>query len=137
MKFEVLGQPQGKGRPKVTIQGGFAHGYTPKKTANYETEIYYSYVAAKDRVFFKDTPVKMQITAFCQIPKAFSKKKHEEAVSGRLRPQTKPDIDNIVKVVCDALNGVAYHDDNQIAELISRKFYSDEPKLVIEITELD
>ena len=36
----------------------------------------------------------------------------------------KPDIDNIVKVVADALNSVAYHDDKQILFVIAKKAYS-------------
>ena len=39
-------------------------------------------------------------------------------------PLKKPDMDNIVKVVADALNGVAYHDDVQIALVQAKKCYS-------------
>lgn len=45
-------------------------------------------------------------------------------LEGRELPLKKPDIDNIVKVVADALNGVAYHDDTQIAMVIAAKTYS-------------
>lgn len=33
--FTIPGQPKGKMRPKVTMQGGFAHAYTPKETTSY------------------------------------------------------------------------------------------------------
>ena len=45
----------------------------------------------------------------------------EEVAAGPLK---KPDIDNIVKVVADALNGAAYHDDTQIVFTIAKKAYS-------------
>lgn len=50
-------------------------------------------------------------------------------------PLKKPDMDNIVKVVADALNGVAYHDDTQIALLSASKIYSDEEGLDIVVGE--
>ena len=47
----------------------------------------------------------------------------------------KPDNDNIVKVVQDALNEVAFHDDVQVVDCQLRKFYSENPKLVVTIQE--
>ena len=70
-----------------------------------------------------------------RYPEKFFQKKHAQALDGNIRPQTKPDIDNVVKVVCDALNSVAYHDDTQVIRVVAEKVYSDEPKLVIEINE--
>ena len=58
------------------------------------------------------------------------------AVKGELMPTTKPDIDNYVKSVLDASNGMLYHDDNQIVELIARKLYAEEPRVEIRIEEL-
>lgn len=36
----------------------------------------------------------------------------------------KPDIDNIIKIVMDALNGYAYQDDTQVVQLDARKEYA-------------
>ena len=46
---------------------------------------------------------------------------------GNIRPTKKPDCDNISKVICDALNGIAFHDDSMIVELAVEKFYSENP----------
>ena len=35
LRFVVPGEAVGKGRPKFTMQGGFAKAYTPKKTSDY------------------------------------------------------------------------------------------------------
>ena len=57
-------------------------------------------------------------------PKSTSKIKHAEMLCGSLKPLKKPDVDNIVKVVADALNGVAYHDDTQIVSVSAKKVYA-------------
>ena len=48
------------------------------------------------------------------IPSSFSKKKKEQALDGEIRPTKKPDVDNVLKAVMDALNGVWYLDDKQV-----------------------
>ena len=47
----------------------------------------------------------------------------------------KPDADNIAKIICDALNNVAYHDDTQVIELIVVKKYAREPKVKVALAE--
>lgn len=48
----------------------------------------------------------------------------------------KPDIDNYFKAVTDAVNGILYKDDGQIAVNVSRKVYSWNPRTEIEIQPL-
>ena len=49
----------------------------------------------------------------------------------------KPDIDNVVKVYADALNGIAYHDDTQIVSLVCEKYYSDQPRVEVKIGDME
>ncbi|MEQ2712194.1 RusA family crossover junction endodeoxyribonuclease, partial [Hominisplanchenecus faecis] len=49
----------------------------------------------------------------------------------------KPDSDNIAKVVLDALNGIAYHDDTQIIKLTITKAYKEEAYLSVTLMRLD
>lgn len=51
--FTIPGQPKGKMRPKVTMQGGFAHAYTPKETATYENYVRVMYQICKDKTFLE------------------------------------------------------------------------------------
>ena len=53
-----------------------------------------------------------------------------------IKPTKKPDADNIVKIICDALNGVAYKDDTQVVELDFKKVYGEFEKVIVEIVEL-
>jgi Holliday junction resolvase RusA-like endonuclease len=53
--------------------------------------------------------------------------------AGSVLPSRKPDIDNVLKIVLDALNGVAYKDDSRVVSVSGRKIYSMTPKIVIEM----
>lgn len=48
-------------------------------------------------------------------------------------PIGRPDIDNYIKFVLDALNGVFYKDDSQVVHIESIKEYSTEPKTIVRI----
>ena len=62
-------------------------------------------------------------------------KKRELMLNRTIRPIVKCDWDNIGKIVCDALNGIAYHDDKQVVDGQVRKFYSEQPRVVVTIQE--
>ena len=49
----------------------------------------------------------------------------------KIRPVVKPDLDNVAKLICDALNGLAWHDDNAIVDMQVRKFYSTQPRVEV------
>ena len=133
MIFEVLGQPMGKQRPKFTTMGRYVKVYTPQQTINYETQIKLSYQQQCKEYFGKE-PIKVHIKAYFKIPKSYSFKKKLQCIDGKIRPTTKPDVDNVAKAVLDALqNGVAFENDTQVVELSIEKWYSIEPRLLISI----
>lgn len=137
VKFEVLGVPVGKGRPKFSTVNGHAVAYTPTKTANYETLVRLSYQQQIGAFMFdKDKPLRAIIRAFFPIPKSTSKKKREQMEAGKIRHTKKCDADNIAKACLDALNGIAFYDDSQVCELSISKFYGDTPKVEIIIDEV-
>lgn len=68
---------------------------------------------------------------YIPIPTSLSKKKKLE-MDGRFCLK-KPDIDNYVKLVCDALNEIAWEDDNAVAEIYATKRYSFNPRTEITI----
>ena len=75
----------------------------------------------------------VRVMAAFSVPKSDSKKKRYEKLNCILLPTKKPDTDNILKVVCDALNGCAYHDDKQVVGAVIEKYYATEPGLYITI----
>ncbi|MFJ5766502.1 RusA family crossover junction endodeoxyribonuclease [Lysinibacillus sp. NPDC093210] len=52
---------------------------------------------------------------------------------GELRPTTKPDIDNLAKVIKDCLSKDIWYDGSQVMELFVRKWYSDIPRVEVTI----
>lgn len=136
IKFTVPGKPQGKARPRFSR----GHTYTPEKTSAYETAIAWAYkdAARKARVrpYDGNVPIGISITAVMPIPKSKPKYQREKMLAGQILPTVRPDWDNISKAVCDALNGIAYKDDAQIAKSHFSKIYGDNPRLEVEIYEV-
>ena len=136
--FTVPGSPQGKMRPRVVKRGNFVQTYTPDKTVNYENLVKLMYgQEAKGRVFDREKSLRVLIVALYDIPQSTSKKRAELMRIGEIRPTKKPDLDNIAKIICDALNGVAYHDDAQVVDLKVVKYYSDTPCVTVTIEEVE
>lgn len=133
IKFEILGQPIGKQRPRVLKQGW---AYTDKKTVNYETMVKYTYQS----LYANREPIlghiEAYITAIFPIPKSYSKKKTAELLAGHHNYDKKPDCDNLAKIILDALNGIAYKDDSQVTLLHIAKEYGTQPKVIVELKEI-
>ena len=73
----------------------------------------------------------LKMTASMPMHKSWSQKCYN-AVLGK--PNTsKPDASNILKMYEDILNGIAYKDDSQIFSCLCENFYSDKPRVEIQI----
>ena len=131
LKLTIPGEPVAKGRPRVTKWGT----YTPEKTKNYETLVKELFFVKHGQTLLEG-PLKMKVQAYFTIPKSTSKKRKELMKIGELRPTKKPDLDNILKIIGDALNEIAYQDDKQIISASIEKYYSEEPRVEIEIREV-
>ena len=137
VKFIILGEPNGKGRPKFDTRGPYVRAVTPKKTANYEALVKMEYQAQCDGFMFsRDAALGMLVTAYKPIPKSTSKKKRVLMLGDIIRPTKKPDWDNVGKIVCDALNKIAFCDDTQIVDGRVVKRYAEQPRVEVEIWQL-
>ena len=136
VKFTILGEPKGKCRPRFNTRTG--HAITPKDTVNYETLVHMEYLAqCQDFRFPDDIMLDMRIKAYYSIPKSASKKKKAAMLAGKIRPTKKPDMDNVVKIIADSLNQIAYRDDTQIVDCQCRKFYSENPRVEVIIKSVE
>ena len=133
LMFEIPGSPIGQGRPKFSTINGYAKAYDPEKSRNYKAYVkMLATQAMKENDFEMITgPCAIQIFAFFDVPKSKSKKFKEAALEGKERPTKKPDADNIVKAILDALNGLIYKDDSCIVDLHCIKYYSDVPRVEV------
>lgn len=123
--FHVPGKPQGKSRAKTFRTNGITRTVTPERTVLYENLIKDQYMHHSEGVYLDSgTPVTLRIVARFLPPKSGSKITQKRMLEGEILPLKKPDMDNIVKVVADALNGVAYHDDTQVVLVVAKKVYS-------------
>ena len=140
LHIRINGEPRGKERPRFTKQG---RAYTPKERREYEAQIREAALnAAAIQQYTKpsaDCPVQVHIDAYFTVPKSYSLKKCEKAKNGLIYPTKKPDADNIGKLICDALNEIAYHDDKQVADMsVSKRYAPDgEPYVDVTVTPLD
>lgn len=134
ISFSVPGVPKGKGRPRFARIGNFVRTYTPKETASYENLIKVMFLEQAQKTKFKPLDsgeaCSVFISASFQYPKSMSRK----AVASKPPYTKKPDCDNIAKIVCDSLNGVAWADDSQIISLtIMKQYISESPQVSVMI----
>ena len=129
VSFVIKGIPKVKQRPVFSTRGGNVRIYTPKSTATFE-----NLVKIKAEEQFKhplDGAISLAIRFYLPRPQRliWKRKPMPEIYSDK-----RPDIDNLAKAVIDGLNGVAFKDDGQIADLhITKKFHAgdEEPKTIV------
>ena len=137
-EFVVTGVPVGKGRPQFSTHNGHIHVRTPQKTVVYENLVRLEYKQqCKNIRFANNIALSVEIRAYYSIPASKSKKTKEAMSNGIIRPTKKPDCDNVIKSILDALNNVAYYDDSQVVDCQVKKFYDERPRVEVKITELE
>jgi len=129
----IPGKPMGKQRPRFSSFGKFTKVYTPKETLDKEKEIKKLFLQKYPKHDTIESAIKVEVIAYMYIPKSTSKKKKQMMLNDDIKSIIKPDVDNIAKLILDALNGLAFKDDKQIVELVCYKRYSDEPRSEITI----
>jgi Holliday junction resolvase RusA-like endonuclease len=78
-------------------------------------------------------PIVVNIVFYMPIMPSWTKKKQRDAQLGLIRPEVIPDIDNLLKGVFDSLNKIAWKDDGQVIESHQSQWYSDKPRVEIEV----
>ncbi len=132
-EFEVPGKITGKGRPRVNTQTAIA--YTPTKTREYEDLVKQYFIMKYRAIKPLEGRIAITIKAHFVIPKNTNKAQRAEILKNNISPIKKPDIDNIAKIILDALNKLAFKDDSQITKLSIEKVYSEEEKVYVKVEE--
>ncbi len=134
--FTLDGKVRGKGRPRFRRRGNYVQTYTDEATRDYEAAIRKAFAQQNLPQAPLDGALDVRIMACYGKTKGMSKAFWERCENGEEHPTKKPDADNIAKAVLDALNGIAFKDDNQVVALSVFKKYYYEDKLVVSIIEL-
>jgi Holliday junction resolvase RusA-like endonuclease len=74
-----------------------------------------------------DGALELVVDCVLPIPASWSKRKQEEARRGLLPHLSRPDVDNLGKLVMDAANGVLWRDDSQLVRVTFEKHYGPTP----------
>lgn len=107
--------------------------YTPRRTSDYEKLVrlaFYDQVGWGDRPPHEG-PVSLTVRAFFPMPKARPKWWKKAAEDFAPLHISRPDVDNVLKIIADALNGVLWKDDRQINAAKVEKYYSRESRCVV------
>jgi len=130
--FRYIGNPIAQGRPKFYRRGKHVGAYDPKKSVDYKSNFAAQIVAQKPVLIEREKPIKLWLSFYLPRPKGHYNSK------GIVKPQyarsahiKKPDLDNMVKAVKDALKGILWYDDSQVYATDAEKKYSDLPYVMI------
>ncbi len=134
--FVIPGTPVGKGRPKFARRGNFITTYTPEKTASYENLVRLKAEEAMKGRAPIEGAVAMTLLIEVTPPASWSAKKQAQALLGEIRPTTKPDVDNVLKGICDAMNEIVFKDDKQIVAVTIHKAYAQTARAAVEVVAL-
>ena len=130
LKIVIYGEPVPQGRPKFARIGNHVHAYDPQKSKNYKQLVRYWVTQHLKKIDgFKpyENALYVDLTFYMSIPTSWSKKKRIEADSGVIRPIVRSgDIDNCIKAIFDAGNGLLWQDDCIITDLHAKKRYTAE-----------
>ncbi len=131
VSFEIPIRVVGKPRPRVTRFGT----YTPKPARVCEATIkafLTEWAKKKGLQAPMDGCLEAQVIVTYAVPKSYSKKERAACLVGLL-PVRDYDIDNILKTVLDASNGVLWADDKSIVRIIAEKKYGTTPQLLLRV----
>lgn len=111
--------------------------YTDPDVTAHAKAIRQAWMAAGRPRIGETAAVSMLVQCFLERPAGHyrtGRNRHLVRDSAPEWPIGKPDADNLGKIVCDALNGLMYRDDAQVATLTVSKYFADvdeQPRTVL------
>lgn len=125
IEFTVTGDPRPKGRPRL---GKYGNVFTPKATLQAEENF------RKQALRYRpDKPLDCPIA----VKLIFFKKKVYGKNRSTVYADRRPDLDNYIKLVVDALNDWFWTDDARIVKISAAKYYDSEPRTEVLIRTME
>ena len=117
LRITIQEEPQAKGRSRIVSVNGKFHSYTPERTKVAQNAILLRLMRHQADCFPKDTPIKLTAVFYRTKSKYLPKRE--------TLPFRKPDLDNMLKLLSDAANGVLFVDDAQLTTIRVSKRWTD------------
>lgn len=139
IKLIIPGKPIAKKRPRFARRGKFVATYNDQETEEGRFLWEVKKQLAQHWRLIKN-PIEITTIFYMGRPKNhFGTGKNKERLknSAPIYHTTKPDIDNLQKMVYDCLNSTVWADDSQICKSTAQKIYSEQPQTIIIIKEVD
>ena len=117
LHLRLIGQPIPKARPRVVRRDGQKpHSYTPDKTTAGTLAWQMLFKQSGALPLPPNRPLALRVLFVMTRPPSAPKK--------RTRPMVGSDIDNLLKLVTDALQGLAFDNDSRIVTVTADKVYA-------------
>lgn len=136
LSFEIPGKPGMKARARTVRIHGIVRSFTPKDTAIYENRVVMQFIEKYPNHEPVSGALSLFVVAYFPISQSWSKKKRLMAEMENMPAPVRPDADNCIKSIMDALQGIAYHNDSQICFISFLKRYSPRPRVEIKISNI-
>jgi Holliday junction resolvase RusA-like endonuclease len=132
----IPGTPIAKRRHRSAIRGGKICTYSDQKDQARAISGIAHFTFRQDNVEALQGALIVKMDFGMPLPIKVSKSNRKAMIRGDISPAKKPDLDNLEKMILDCLNKIVWEDDKQIVEIHSRKFYSDQPGVMVEVAEV-
>ena len=141
--FSVDIDPVALGRARASIRGGKIMMHTPSKSVSYKKRIRDEAALAMRKAGLTPATgtVFLTLDFYIPMPASWSRNNHF-AMNGEFHTQA-PDLDNLVKAICDACNGVRksrgkprspgilWKDDAQVAYIEAQKMWAEKGSVIV------
>ena len=126
IQLNIPGNPKPQARPRLGKSGVYNPSKKHKASAQWSIATQYSEKPLEE-------PVEILLEFYFSAPVSSSKKKQNEMYHGDIPYTKKPDVDNLIKLTLDAMNGIVFKDDSLVVKITAVKRYSANPKTLIYI----
>ncbi len=125
-QLNIPGNPKSQLRPRLGRNGVYNPSKKDKAAAQWSIATQYHDIPI-------DFPVEIHLEFYFGVPASSSKKKKREMLLGAIPYSKKPDVDNLIKLTLDAMNGIVFKDDSLVVKISAVKRYSGTPQTIIYI----
>lgn len=125
----INGVPKSQLRPRFFVKSGCTYIFDPCSVVKKKIQ---KQIRSQNYPCLT-CPIAVIIKFFMPIAPSTSKKLHKQMLEPEFKHTKKPDIDNLYKLITDAMTGIIYHDDSQIFLATVEKIYSDTPRTEVSV----